>query len=281
MFNWSIRLFRISGIQLAVHSSFFLLLAYVAWLGWTEAVSDHQPGYIGALVNCGFLAVFFVCVVLHELGHATAARHFGIRVPRILLLPVGGMAQMEAMPKSPSKEFVIAIAGPAVNFLIIGLLMVVAPFPSEQIGDFVRSFLGLPYNPNTDLDLHWPQFLMATNLLMGCFNLIPVFPMDGGRVFRAFLASRLPYTRATFIAATVAKILAGLGILAALFWYQEPRIQMAILFVFIFFAGEAEYRMVKRQEDDEARWRRMLEELESSRKDEPPPIPNRLPEGDR
>lgn len=270
MFNWSIRLFRIAGIQLAVHSTFFILLAWFAWTGWDAAVAVKEPGYIGALLNSAFLGVFFICVVLHELGHAAAARRFGIQVPRILLLPIGGMAQMESMPRTPRKEFVIAIAGPAVNFLIIGVLMIFAPFPSEDIGDFVGSFLGLS---SVEPDLRWPQFLMAVNLLMGCFNLLPVFPMDGGRVLRSLLVTRLPYVKATFVAATVAKVLAGLGILAALFWYTPPRFQMAVLFVFIFFAGEAEYRMVRRQEEAEARWRKMLEDLETARRQEPPSLP--------
>jgi Zn-dependent protease len=273
MFNGSIRLFRIAGIQLSVHSTFFLLLAYVAWAGWEEAVVLHQPGYIGVVVNTLYVLVFFTCVVLHELGHAFAARHYGIAVPQILLLPIGGMAQMSAIPRNPWQEFVITIAGPAVNFSIIAMVMIFAPFHAEQIFAHVREFLGLRVEPGTDMHLGLPQMLMLMNLLMGCFNLIPVFPMDGGRMLRATLATRLPYVKATFIAVTLAKVLAVAGILVALFWFKPPHIQMAILFGFIFFAGQAEYRMVQRREIEDARWRQMLAELHARSMAQPPELP--------
>lgn len=261
MLNGSIRLFRIAGIQLSVHNTFFLLLAYYAWDGWSDAASHGGSGPIEALISACVVLFLFIFVVLHEFGHAFAARYYGIAVPRILLLPIGGMAQMSAIPRNPWQEFVITIAGPAVNFAIIGVVMIFAPFHSDQILAHVREFFGLHVAPGTDTELHWPQFIMLINLLMGGFNLIPVFPMDGGRMLRAALASRLPYVKATFIAATIAKVLAVVGIFIALLWFQPARIQMALLFAFIFFAGHSEYKMVKRRETEDAQWRQMLAEL--------------------
>lgn len=273
MLNGSIRLFRIAGIQLSVHITFFLLLAYYAWEGWQDASGfGSTAGLIGALSSASSVLFLFIFVVLHELGHSFAARHYGIAVPQIMLLPIGGMAQMSAIPRNPWQEFVITIAGPAVNFAIIGVMLIFAPFHTEQIMAHFRAFLGLQVSAGTDVELHWPQFVMLINLLMGCFNLIPVFPMDGGRMLRAALASRLPYVKATFVAVTIAKVLAVAGILLALFWFEPARIQTAILFGFIFFAGQTEYRMVKRREEEDAQWRQMLAELHARSIAQPPPL---------
>lgn len=275
MLNGSIRLFRVAGIQLSVHNTFFLLLAYCAWDGWKDAASQGGSGLIEALISASIVLFLFIFVVLHEFGHAFAARYYGIAVPQVLLLPIGGMAQMSAIPRNPWQEFVITIAGPAVNFAIVGIMMI---FPSVHTGQIilhVREFLGLRVASGTDVELHWPQFIMLINLLMGCFNLIPVFPMDGGRMLRAALASRLPYVQATFIAATIAKVLAVAGILLALFWFDPARIQMALLFAFIFFVGHAEYKMVQRREAEDAEWRQMLAELHARALHvaSPPPLP--------
>lgn len=273
MLNWSIRLFRVAGIQLAVHSTFFLLLAYYAWEGWQSASSVGASGLIGALSSASSVLFLFIFVIMHEFGHAIAARHYGIAVPQILLLPIGGMAQMSSIPRNPWQEFVITIAGPAVNFAVIGVMMIFAPFHTEPIMANLREFLGLQVAAGTETDLHWPQLIMLINLLMGCFNLIPVFPMDGGRMLRATLASRLPYVKATFIAATIAKVLAVIGILLALFWFEPRRYQMAVLFGFIYFAGQTEYRMVKRREEEDERWRKTLEELHARTIVLPPELP--------
>ena len=107
MLGWSMNLFRIRGIQLSVHASFALLLAYVGWEGWTAA------GWHGAVWTLAYVLALFACVTLHELGHAVAARRFGVRVPRILLLPIGGMAEMDTIPRRPREEIIIALAGPA------------------------------------------------------------------------------------------------------------------------------------------------------------------------
>ncbi|MFT3780977.1 MAG: site-2 protease family protein [Nibricoccus sp.] len=272
MLKGSIRLFRIGGIELAVHGTFFILLAYVAWMGWREAIAVHEPGYAGALVNSMYVIVFFACVVLHEFGHAFAARYFGIAVPRILLLPIGGMAQMASIPRKPSREFIVAIAGPAVNLAIIVVLLLFDHFPGEQIRWYMRYFFDLRTTGGVVVELSLTQLLIMMNTLMGCFNLIPVFPMDGGRILRALLATRLPYVTATFVAATIAKVFATSGVILSLFWFREPRYLTALLFGFIFFVGEIEYRSLKRREEEDARWRRVLAELRAA-SPEPPVTP--------
>lgn len=252
MLGWSTNLFRIRGIRLQLHFTFFALLAAVAFEGWSDA------GWTGALWGTVILLLFFVCIVLHELGHSFTAMHYGIRVKRILLTPIGGMAEFEEIPRQPVREILMTLAGPAVNFALFGLLCLVPDVPDiEQVSPY--SVAGLVYN------------LSRFNFIMGCFNLfLPIFPMDGGRILRAVLAIKLPYLRATFWAATIGKIFATLGILAALTapWTglnvilapflgesDDPRWMTAVLFAFIFFVGDVEYRAVRRRELDAAHWR--------------------------
>lgn len=220
-------LFRVGDIQLAVHASFLVLPPLAALEGWSEG-----GGWEGALLALGLLAAFFVCVVLHEFGHALAALRLGIRVPRILLLPIGGMAEFERIPRRPADELFIAIAGPLVNVLIVALLLPFVTFPESWEED--PAWFGTN---------GFVLSLLIANAVMAVFNLLPVFPMDGGRVLRALLALRLPYLRATFLAATIAKVLAvgliGLALWAGL-WLA------AVLFVFVIIVGEAEYRTVRR-----------------------------------
>jgi Zn-dependent protease len=243
MLGWSTNLFRIRGIQLAVHGSFYLLLAWVAYDGY------DPDGWVGVAWNIATVLTFFTCVVLHELGHSFTAMHFGIGVRRILLMPIGGMAEFESIPRQPGRELLITLAGPAVNFAIAGLLWLIVGAPDgwPWDGEFPANAKGF-----AQLLLHW-------NLIMGCFNLAPVFPMDGGRIFRAVLASRLPYLRATLIAATIGKVLAVIAALVAFFWFDLPL--TALLFAFIFFAGEMEYRAARRREWEDAYWRDLAASL--------------------
>src|SRR5258708_10407762 len=117
MLGWSINLFRVFGIQLAVHASFLLLLGYVGYEGWVEG---QLPGMLWSVA---LIVAFFICVILHELGHSLTARRYGVNVPRILLLPIGGMAEFDRIPRKPSEELLITAAGPAVNFLIVAALL--------------------------------------------------------------------------------------------------------------------------------------------------------------
>jgi len=235
MLGWSINLFRVFGIQLAVHASFLLLIVYWAWTGWEKA------GWSGAGMNLALGLSFFVCVILHELGHSLTARRYGVQVPRILLLPIGGMVEMDRIPRRPSAEFLITIAGPAVNFVIAAaILPFVWPLFFRHEGEVYLSVGS--YLP----DLAW------ANLIMGTFNLLPVFPMDGGRIFRAALASRLPYLRATWWAVIVGKILAL--VFAAVLLLKLDSVLGAVLFGFIFFAADAEYRTTLRREQEATYW---------------------------
>ena len=248
-------LFRIRGIQLSVHVTFFLLLAYVAWQGWAAAA------WWGAAWTVSFILLLFACVTLHELGHAFAARRFGVRVPRILLLPIGGMAEMESIPRSPRQEIIIALAGPAVNYVIVAVLMIVVRFPDN-------------WNPlHISLTVaELGRHLVLVNLLMGVFNLLPAFPMDGGRVFRALLAIKLPYLRATRIAVGVGKIVALAG---ATYLVFNGHYLGLVLFLFIIFAGETELRSVERIEQAAEHWRaiqaRLQPPIDLSPPDDTPP----------
>ncbi len=232
MLGWSINLFRVFGIQLAVHGSFLLLLAYAGYEGWKVG-----GGVIGLFWNVALILSFFVCVVLHELGHSLTARQFGVRVPRILLLPIGGMAQFDRIPKKPSEELLITIAGPAVNFALVTILL---PFAW-------RAVFGPDEVPEYSVATLVTQLCVA-NLLMGTFNLLPVFPMDGGRIFRAALATQTSHLNATYWAALVGKVLAVSFALIAAFCFNRPL--TSILFIFIYWAGDAEYREMRRQEGE-------------------------------
>lgn len=235
MLSWSINLFRVFGIRLAVHSTFVLLLVYVAWEGWQEA------GWPGVGWSVAFTLLLFTCIVMHELGHSLTARHFGIGVRRILLMPIGGMAEFDAIPRQPSRELLITLAGPAVNFVLAALLWAAIPFPANWLPT------ALPYSL-----AELGREIVLLNLVMGVFNLVPVFPMDGGRILRALLAMRLPYLKATRIAATLGKVLAV--IFACYFAFVAHAYLAAALFVFIFMAGDLEYKYVKRREAEKAHW---------------------------
>src|SRR5262249_30042746 len=171
--RWSFRIFTLAGIRVEMHVSFPVM---VAWFAWSQRDSR------GALLTVAELLLMFGCVLLHELGHALAARRYGIPTREIVLLPIGGVAKLERMPEKPSQELVVALAGPGVNVILAtgiaaGLLaMGVTP---EQA--FAHADQGLL------------EFLLIGNLMMLVFNLIPAFPMDGGRVLRALLAMTLPY----------------------------------------------------------------------------------------
>src|SRR5213595_464416 len=182
--GWSLPIFRIAGIQLRIHVTFLLLIAWLAFGYYAEG------GSAVAASRVIFVLLLFLCVVLHEFGHAFAAKAFGINTPDITLLPIGGVARLERMPQKPTQELVIALAGPMVNVVIaLGLFVVGGS----------QAFL----NPSTLEASGLIAQLLTINILLLLFNLLSAFPMDGGRVLRALLATRLSYARATQIAATV------------------------------------------------------------------------------
>ncbi|MCC6729158.1 MAG: site-2 protease family protein [Chthonomonadales bacterium] len=193
---WAISLGRVAGIPIRLHITFLLLLG---WLAFTGVGGSGAERWYAVLYVCAI----FACVVLHELGHSVVAQRRGIRVSEIVLYPIGGLARLTRLP-APRDEFVIALAGPAVNLVIAGviygvLLLTGGMAPWSEVS-FARN--------------HWWQQLMAANLLLAVFNMLPAFPMDGGRVMRALLAMRLGELRATEIASGVGQVMAfGLGFL--------------------------------------------------------------------
>lgn len=230
MKRWSAKLFTVFGIRVEVHATFLILLVLFCMQGYDTA------GNTGALAALVGLILVFTSVLLHELGHCLVARRYGIHVPKILLLPIGGMAMLSQIPRKPSAELAITAAGPLVNFLIAGglFLMVGPPRYSWYAGMFTLNFVNMAH------------LLILWNLTMGLFNLIPVFPMDGGRIFRALLATKLSYLTATRVAAYTAKVLIVVGIGFALF--MEQNYLLAALFAFIWIGGEAEYQQVRHAE---------------------------------
>src|SRR3984893_8215577 len=190
--RWSFKVARIGGIDVRIHVTFFLLLALFA------SFYSAQGGFYGTIKVLIFCLLVFLCVLLHELGHAFAAKAYGIRTVDITLLPIGGVARMERMPEKPAQELVVAIAGPLVNVVIASTLL----FVLAVTGDLDFGELMDP----TRFNAMWA--LLYTNVMMVLFNLIPAFPLDGGRVLRALLATRFSYERATQIAATVGQALA-------------------------------------------------------------------------
>src|SRR2546430_15050530 len=214
--SWSIPILRIAGIQLRIHITFLLLIGWIA-LGSASAVV--------------FVLLLFLCVVLHEFGHALAAKGYGINTPDITLLPIGGVARLERIPEEPKQELVIAAAGPAVTAIIaLSLFVVIAARGGTELGASVQS---------GDMVVN----LFKINVWLLLFNLIPAFPMDGGRVLRALLATRLSYARATQIAATVGQGFAFVFGFIGLIW--NPFLIFIALFVYIGASQEAALAQMK------------------------------------
>ena len=249
--KWSFKLIRFAGIDVYVHATFFILLLWIGLSYW------QLTGTIGAVINgIGFVLALFTCVVLHEFGHALTARRYGIRTLHITLLPIGGMAAMERMPDDPKQEIAVALAGPAVNLVIaIGLWLWLV----TSNGLVSLEQLSLTDGP-------FLERLMLINLVLAVFNLVPAFPMDGGRVLRAALALRMNHNRATQIAAKVGQGLAlWLGLLGLLY---NPFLIFIALFVWIGAAAEAGSEQMKSSLSDATVGRAMLTDFQTLSADE-------------
>src|SRR5262245_59863522 len=226
----SLRLGKFFGIDLYVHGTFWLLPLLVLFSG---VMGGDPLSAIGGEI--AFIFAIFGCVVLHEVGHALAARAYGIGTRDITLYPVGGVASLERMPEKPGREIAIALAGPAVNFVIAGALFA---------GFLAASYLAqwAPTVATADaFDLFAVQ-LMWANLILGVFNLLPCFPMDGGRVLRAVLATRLSRVRATEIAVGVGSLVAGAFVIFGLY---AGHIGLVVVAVVVFLLGQAELAGVR------------------------------------
>jgi Zn-dependent protease/predicted transcriptional regulator len=232
----SIRLFNIRGITLRVHFTFPLILVWAALQFGLFAGLGTSGAIFGILVTL----LLFVIVVLHELGHSVVAQHYGIPVKDIVLLPIGGVAQMSRIPEEPVQEFFIAIAGPLVNFALAGL-MILANL-AFGLGGGLSNPLALLYGFGAISVASIFNYLFVANLFLGLFNLLPAFPMDGGRILRALLATRLNYVRATDIAAVVGKLMA---ILLGAWGVFGGGIFLILIAFFVFIEADQEGKMVK------------------------------------
>src|SRR5690625_1433691 len=223
--KWSLRLGSIAGIGIFMHWSFVLIIA------WIVSVLLFE-GHDLPVVADGVLFVFaiFGCIVLHELGHALTARRYGIGTRDITLLPIGGVARLERMPEKPQEELRVAIAGPAVNVLIFGILY-----------GFLWLFGGLkPFAAIEWIGGNWADFLLRLmwfNLFIVAFNLLPAFPMDGGRVLRSILAHRLDFVRATEVASRVGQ---GMAFLFGFIGLLVLNPFLLLIAVFVYFGAQAE-----------------------------------------
>jgi Zn-dependent protease/CBS domain-containing protein len=221
--RWSLNIGTIAGTAVRVHITFLLFLV------WIFAADYASGGPDEAWTGLLFMVLLFTCVLAHEFGHIFTARAFGVATPDVTLLPIGGVARLERIPEEPRQEFLIAIAGPAVN-VAIGLALVLAGAHLDP-----SALSGVDNAHISMLDR-----LAIVNLFLAAFNMIPAFPMDGGRVLRALLATRMGHTRATETAATIGQFVAFLLGFAGLFW--NPL--LIFIAVFVYLAASSEAHMV-------------------------------------
>lgn len=224
------KLGRFAGVDAYVHWTFGLLVAWAGWSAWQGAGS-----VLAVMLGLAFLFAVFGSVLLHELGHALVARRYGVRTHNIVLTPIGGMANLDGIPAAPRAELAIALAGPAVNVVIAA-------------GLALLSAMGF------GLGFGLMSALMWANISLALFNLIPAFPMDGGRALRAWLATRMGKRAATGVAVSLGKVIAIAMAIVGLF--TNP--MLLLVAVFVWFAGSAESRAVEPStgwwEDDGVRY---------------------------
>jgi Zn-dependent protease/predicted transcriptional regulator len=225
--NGSLKAGRYVGIDVYVHFTFFLLLLFIGGSEFLRAGSPHA-----ALQSVFFLSALFFCVVLHEYGHALTARQFGVKTKDITLYPIGGVARLESIPRNPWQELAIALAGPAVNvaIVIVGYTVLTTTGQWQNLGQ-TRAWGDIPLI----------QQLILANAMLALFNMIPAFPMDGGRVLRALLATRMEYTKATRAAAGLGQTIA---LCAGLFALLNGLPMLVLVAVFVWFGAGQEAQAV-------------------------------------
>ncbi len=230
----SFKIGRVFGIDVKVHWSFFLLLAFFGYVGFRDSGSA-----VSALVTIGIVVALFFCVLLHEYGHSLVAQRLGSEVQDITLLPIGGLARLKTLPERPIDEVKVAVAGPLVN-------VVLAPIFFGLALVFGGS-LSVPTNILSGVDSVGQVFayLGLINVALVVFNLIPAFPMDGGRVLRGLLATRLGPVRATEISSTVGQAFA---ILFIVFGFLSNNFLLALVGFFVFLGASGESQMVRQRE---------------------------------
>ena len=220
--SWSTRIGTFAGIKVYVHFTFTLFVGWLLLAHWQQGHSLATT-----LAGVGFVLALFLCVLLHEFGHATIAKKYGIHTKDITLLPIGGVARLERMPEDPRQEFFVAVAGPAINTIIAGVL-------------FAILVIGSRLEPLSQITITTGPFLerlMLANIALVLFNLLPAFPMDGGRILRAALASRMQHARATQVAGTVGQAMAFLFAAAGLFF---GHLMLVLIAVFVWIGASQE-----------------------------------------
>jgi Zn-dependent protease/predicted transcriptional regulator len=222
--KWSFQIGKLFGIPIRVHITFLLLLLFIGIVG------SRQAGGAGAVFGMVSIVFIFLCVVLHEVGHSLTAINYGIEVKDIVLMPIGGVSRMEEIPEDPKKEIVISVVGPLVSFSLALVFFIIAKATNQNIDIRTLSL----FSGNLVANLFW------INLILGMFNLVPAFPMDGGRVLRGILATGMESLKATKIAVGVGQAFAILLFFFGIFfnWW------MALIAIFIYLGAEGEERMV-------------------------------------
>jgi len=221
--KWSISAGRIFGINLRIHLTFFLLLLFV----FASAYSER--GFNAGVMSALFICAIFACVVIHEVGHSLIARRFGKEAKSITLLPIGGMATVEEMPKKPAQEIAVALIGPMINLVIAGVLYVLV---GRETGVSIPIYI--------ESGRAFVSGLIGVNIMLAIFNLIPAFPMDGGRVLRAILAIKLNYVRATSLAVSIGQAISVFFIFFGLVsnWW------LTLIGVFLYLGASSEKQQV-------------------------------------
>jgi Zn-dependent protease/CBS domain-containing protein len=220
---WSIRIGTIAGTAVRIHVTFLLFLIWIGALQWSTG------GANAAVTGILFIVLLFLCVLLHEFGHIFMARRFGVRTPDVTLFPIGGLANLERIPEKPREELLVALAGPAVNVVIAAILLLALSTSLDP------SALA----PLEDTHANLVARLATANIILVVFNLIPAFPMDGGRVLRALLAMRLGFARATQIAATIGQGFAF--VLGFIGLFGNPLLIFIAIFVYLAASAEAQH----------------------------------------
>jgi Zn-dependent protease len=251
----SLKLFTWFGIPVHLHWSFGLIFLYALWIGYANNLD-----MAGTIWLMGFFMALFGCVLLHEYGHALTARRYGVQTQDIILTPIGGIARLERMPEKPVQEFLVAIAGPMVNVVLAIALFFLGKLLfqgdrwtlfswileqnltfGDSSGEEATDILDESGIPSSGLLFYLPV-LVVTNIALVVFNLIPAFPMDGGRIFRALLAMRLGRVRATQIASWLGQ---GIALLFIVFGLWQGAITLALIGLFVFSTARSENSMVR------------------------------------
>lgn len=250
--KWSVKIAQFKGIPVYIHATFLLILGWVALTHWLR-----DRDILMAAQGVFFILLLFLCVVLHEYGHALAAIRYGIKTRDITLYPIGGVAKLERMPDKPGQELVVALAGPAVNVVIAALL-----FAILMLTNTLQPLATLSITGGSLLER-----LMVVNIFLVAFNLLPAFPMDGGRVLRALLAMRLDYVRATQIAASIGQ---GMALLFGfLGFFANPFLLFIAFFVWIGATQESQMTKVRFVFDGIPVSNAMITDYKTLRSDEP------------